>query len=318
MTLRRPRARALTALRASSRALAALSHVAPAALRAAKLLAARRGKVITSGVGKSGFIAMKAAATLTSLGHPAVYLDPLAALHGDSGHAKRGDALIAFSFSGESIELVKLAQHLKKLGVTVIALSHGRRSALARLADLVVDVPVAEEGSPHNLAPMASTTASLALSDMIAAALTDPTIFSHQSFARFHPAGALGLSLTFVRDIMRARGQTPALRLDRSFEEALKVMTRGGLGVVAVVDRGGRLVGTVTDGDVRRILMRLDSPKGLPVRMLMTKHPKSISENASLKEALALMELHKITSLFVVGEGKMLRSIIHLHDLVSA
>jgi arabinose-5-phosphate isomerase len=305
-------------LAAAEAALRALSRANTEPLRRAiALLAAREGTIIVSGVGKSAWIAGKAAATLTSLGQRAVTLDPLAALHGDSGVAGPGDVLVAISFSGESVELVKTAKHLAKIaGIPTIAITHGKASPLAKLAAVVIDIPVAKEGSPHELAPMASTTVSLVITDMIAAALTEPERFTRSSFAQYHPGGSLGLSLVSVNAIMRPLAETPRVVQSAPLGDALDAMTRGGLGATAVVSARGRLVGIVTDGDVRRILLTRDAPKALPVERLMTKSPKTVRGAASLKDALSLMERYKITSLFVTGARGALAGIIHMHDII--
>lgn len=310
------RERAHAALAAAKSALSGIEHDSSAFSKALALLVACRGTIIVSGVGKSAAIATKAAATLTSLGHPSIFLDPVAALHGDSGIIRASGALITISFSGETKELLRMAAHMKKIGkLPMIAITGRMQSPLAVLADATLIIPAKKEGSPHELAPMASTTASLVLCDMLAAALTDPKKFDRHAFARIHPGGSLGLSLTAVSAMMRPLEKTPRILATVTFGEALSVMTEGGLGVTALVSPKGMLEGVLTDGDVRRILLAHDAPKRMRVGALMMKRPKSVKRSATLKEAVAEMEKYKITALFVTERGR-LAGIIHLHDIV--
>lgn len=285
--------------------------------KAIEILKNRGGKIIVTGVGKSGFIAMKIAATLTSLGHGAFYLNPLDALHGDAGMIREGDVLIAISFSGESPELLKLLRHLKKnFGVSVVCITGRKASSLARTSDAPIHMNISKEGCPLGLAPMASTTTSLVVGDLIAAALTSPADFHKEHFAKFHPAGSLGLSLKKVKEIMTKGGELPRVPEDALLSNALKEITEKKLGITAVVDEKENLTGAITDGDIRRILMKYDNPKKIAVKNIMTKKPKSIDEEETLRGALTLMEKHKISSLFVTNGTKKLKGIIHLNDIL--
>jgi len=284
---------------------------------AVNILANREGKIITIGLGKSGFIAMKTAATLTSLGRGAFFLDSMAAMHGDAGMVQDGDIVIAFSFSGESLELVKLLKYLKKnFAIGIIGVTGNRNSTLARVSDAPLILQVREEGCPLGLAPMASTTASLVVGDLLASALTEPETFKKEHFAKFHPGGSLGLSLKKVEDAMTPLTLTPLIAPGATFGRALASMAKSNLGVIGVVDSAGKLVGVITDGDVRRILLKHDRPKKLAVEKVMTGAPKTIGEKKNLKEALALMERHKITNLFAVDEKRKLAGILHIHQIL--
>ncbi|MCI0542518.1 KpsF/GutQ family sugar-phosphate isomerase [bacterium] len=286
---------------------------------AVRMLQRREGKIITTGVGKSGFIAMKVAATLTSLGHGAFFLDPTGALHGDSGIVRDGDVVIAFSFSGESPELTKLLKYLKKnFTISIVGITGSSASTLAKIGDTALILQVKEEGCPLGLAPMASTTASLVVGDLLASALTAPETFKKEHFAKFHPGGSLGLSLKKVKEVMTLKDYAPLIFSGATFRQALGNMSKSNLGVIGVVDSREKLVGVITDGDVRRILLKYDAPKELAVRKVMSLSPKNISEEKSLKEALALMEKYKITNLFAVDSKKKLTGILHIHQILES
>lgn len=317
-TLSTPLARAFFTLRAEDEALKGLKSLSKKGfLKTIEILRLRTGKIITTGVGKSGFIAEKIAATLTSLGHQSFYLDPLNALHGDVGVVSSGDCLLALSFSGESPELLKLLRHLKKdSSISILSITGNKKSLLAHLSDGSLSFSITHEGSPLGLAPMASTTTSLVLGDMLASALTDPKNFEKKHFAKFHPAGSLGLSLKKVSQAMVRGKEIPCIKESKLFSEALQEMTDKRLGVTAVVTISGKLVGAITDGDVRRILLKHRNPMDMEVGKLMTPRPKSILSEASLKEALVLMEKHKITTLFVVGKGERLLGLLHMHSIL--
>ncbi len=288
-------------------------------VRAVNMLASRQGKIITTGVGKSGFIAMKAAATLTSLGHPSFFLDSMAAMHGDAGMVRNGDVVIAFSFSGESVELGKLLKYLKRsFSVNVIGVTGNKSGTLAKISDIALFLHVKKEGCPLGLAPMASTTASLVVGDLLASALTVPETFKKEHFAKFHPGGSLGLSLKRVKDVMTGKEHISLVISNATFGQALQNTTRSNLGVIGIVDRDGRLVGVITDGDIRRILLKNDQPKEVAVRKVMSSSPKTIGEDKTLKEALVLMEKHKITSLFAVNSDKKLTGIVHIHQILES
>ena len=277
----------------------------------------RTGKLVLTGVGKSGYIAMKIAATLTSLGHTAVFMHPVEALHGDMGGIKSGDALIALSFSGNTKELVQFLSHAKNaFAITITALVGNPDSHIARIADCVLPITIFREGCPLDLAPMASTTAMLVVGDALSAGLTSPQQFTKNDFAQFHPSGTLGLSLTTVGERMTRNvlisvgGETP-------LEEVLTHMGDVGKGLLGVIGSEGVLIGGITDGDIRRFLTRTLDARGASARDVMSGSPKHIQETYSLKDALHLMEMHKITNLFVVDDAQNPIGIIHIHDVVA-
>lgn len=285
--------------------------------QAIALLSERQGRIIVSGIGKSGFIGMKIAATFTSLGHQAAYLHPVEAIHGDLGFVSPGDVVIAISFSGESLEIMKLVKYLRKdFDVKVIAITKNKNSSLGKLSDVVVEIPVKDEGSPHGIAPMASTTATLVMGDMFASALTSPKIFKKDHFARFHPGGGLTLSLRKVKEFMTKGVNVPLIKETATIIDALKKMSDKFLGVTGIVNKKGQLSGVITDGDIRRHLVSDKFDPSMMVSELMTRNPKSVSKEATLKEALELMENHRITSLFVNNGKKKVEGIIHIHDIV--
>lgn len=284
--------------------------------RAAQALAGRRGKIVTTGIGKSGFIAAKVAATMTSLGVPAVFLHPTDAMHGDIGLVSRDDAVIAFSHSGNTKELLGALYHLKRLGVPVVAVTGGRTSRLAAAAEHVLAYRIAGEGSPHDLAPMASTTVSLVIGDMLAAQLATLRGFTRQTFAQLHPSGTLGLQLTAVADVMLTGKGLPTVSRNASFHSALRHINDKKLGIVAVIDEGRRLVGALTDGDVRRFVLSGASVDRARVQQAMTARPRTIALDATLLDALRAMEERKITSLFVVDSHKHLKGMVHMHQII--
>ncbi len=308
-------------LRAEAEAvLAVADRLGPEFDRAVELLFGCPGKVVLTGMGKSGHICQKVAATLASTGTPAFFLHPAEGVHGDLGILTRGDAVIAVSNSGETEEVVGILPVVRRLGLSLIAVTGKAGSTLARRADVVLDVAVGREACPLNLAPMASTTATLALGDALAAALMERRGFSADDFARFHPAGALGRRLTLqVEDLMHGGDAVPRVGLDTTMVEVLPEMTSKRLGLAGVFDASEALAGVVTDGDLRRGLSRGGAFLSLPARELMTRNPKRVAVGTLAFEALRLMEDHAITSLFVVepGTGRVV-GVVHIHDLVRA
>lgn len=287
--------------------------------RALDLLAACQGKVVVTGMGKSGIICRKIAATLTSTGTPALFLHAGEASHGDAGVFMKGDAVLALSSSGESEEIVRLLPLVKRMELPLIALTGDTRSTLAKAADVVLDVSVAEEACPLGLAPTASTTAALALGDALAVALLERKGFGADDFAVIHPAGALGRRFLKVADLMHRRNAVPTVELSTRFKETLLEITGKRLGVTGVVDRKGELVGVITDGDLRRALERVDDIRRTVAGDIMSHNPKTIVATALAAQALAVMERHSITSLFILEDGKRRPAgIIHLHDLLKA
>jgi arabinose-5-phosphate isomerase len=310
--------RALETLKAEEQALKSLRKALDKTfVPAISILSSRAGRIIVSGIGKSGFIGMKIAATLTSLGQQATFLHPVEAIHGDLGFVSPGDVVIVISFSGESSEVIKLVKYLRRdFSVQVISITKSPSSTIGKLSDAVIEVPVKTEGSPHGVAPMASTTATLVIGDMIASALTSPKDFKKDQFARLHPGGGLSLTLNKVKDFMMKGNAVPRVADSTSFSEALKVMSDKKLGTTGVVDKRGKLVGIVTDGDIRRYLISTKFDPEVRVSQVMTKNPKTITSESTLKEALELMEKYRITTLFVKNSKDKIEGIIHIHNIV--
>lgn len=278
-----------------------------------------KGRVVVTGMGKSGHIGSKIAATLASTGTPAMFVHPGEASHGDLGMIKAVDVVLAISNSGESDELVSILPVLKRLGVPLIALTGGLTSALAQHADVVLDSSVAKEACPLNLAPTASTTTQLALGDALAVALLDARGFKAEDFARSHPGGSLGRRLlTHVSDVMRKDEHVPSVLPNASFSELMQEMSRKGLGASAVVNEARHILGIFTDGDLRRLI-----EKGLDLRSLQAKdvmhvNPRTVNQNALAVEAAELMEQFKITSVLVVNDAHELCGALNTNDLMRA
>ena len=288
-------------------------------LAALSLILERRGRVVVSGIGKSGHVARKIASTLSSTGTPAYFLHPAEASHGDLGMIESGDVFIALSHSGESEELLSLIPQVKRRGAKLIALTGRSDSTLARECDVLLDAGVAQEACPHNLAPTASTTAALALGDALAVALLDARGFSAEDFARSHPGGSLGRRLlTHVADVMRKGGEMPAVRDSATFKQAVLEMSRGRMGMTAVLDAEGRVLGIFTDGDLRRALDKVLDFETTRVSEVMTAEPRTIRPEALAVEAVQLMELHKVNQLLVVDERGCLAGALNMHDLFRA
>ena len=288
-------------------------------LAAVSLILGRRGRVVVSGIGKSGHIARKVASTLASTGTPAYFVHPAEASHGDLGMIQPDDVFIAISHSGESEELLGIVPLIKRQGAKLIALTGNHDSALARQADVHLDAGVTQEACPLNLAPTASTTAALALGDALAVALLDARGFSADDFARSHPGGSLGRRLlTHVADVMRRGSDVPSVVDASSLREAVFEMSRGRMGMTAVVDATGRIVGVFTDGDLRRALDKVTDFAGARVAELMTPSPRTIRPEALAVEAVQLMERHKINQLVVVDGNDKVVGALNMHDLFRA
>jgi arabinose-5-phosphate isomerase len=288
-------------------------------LAAVSLILGRRGRVVVSGIGKSGHIARKVASTLASTGTPAYFVHPAEASHGDLGMIQPDDVFIAISHSGESDELLWIVPLIKRQGAKLIALTGNHDSTLAREADVHLDAGVAQEACPLNLAPTASTTAALALGDALAVALLDARGFSADDFARSHPGGSLGRRLlTHVSDVMRKGADVPTVADTASLREAVHEMSRGRMGMTAVVDAAGRIVGVFTDGDLRRVLDKVTDFTGARVVELMTPGPRTIRPEALAVEAVQLMERHKINQLVVVDGDDKVVGALNMHDLFRA
>ncbi len=303
-----------------ARALAAVSaRLDQRFVDAVDLLHRCEGKVVVSGMGKSGLIGQKIAATLASTGTPAFFLHPAEGIHGDLGMVARHDALIAISNSGETDEILKLVPYVKRLDVPVLALTGKPQSSLAKHSEVVLDVSVAEEACPLGLAPTASTTVVLAMGDALAIALLERRGFKEEDFLRVHPGGALGRRLLLrVADLMHVGDAVPHVSEEAPARDAILEMTRKRLGMTTVVDRQGRLAGVITDGDLRRFLERGHDITRAAAAELSSGHPKIIGPEELAAKALQIMEEYSITSLVVAdGEGDV-RGIIHLHDLLKS
>ena len=289
-------------------------------LAAVTLILACTGRVIVSGIGKSGHIARKIASTLASTGTPAHFVHPAEASHGDLGMVQPEDVFIAISHSGKSEELLSIVPLVKRRGAKLIALTGSADSPLAREADVHLDAGVKREACPLDLAPTASTTAALALGDALAVALLDARGFTKADFARSHPRGSLyQQALKHVADVMRRDKEVPAVREDASLDEALAEMTRGKLGMTAIVDAARRVKGIFTDGDLRRVLRNPASARRIArISQAMTRKPRTIRPEALAAEAVELMERHQINQMLVVNKTGRLVGALNMHDLFRA
>jgi arabinose-5-phosphate isomerase len=286
--------------------------------RACRICLDCSGRVVVTGMGKSGHIGGKLAATLASTGTPSFFVHPGEASHGDVGMITRDDVLIALSNSGETGEILTIVPVIKRLGVPMIALTGNADSSLARLADVHLDIGVPAEACPLNLAPTASTTAALAVGDALAVALLKARGFTEQDFARSHPAGTLGRRLLFVRDVMRTGEHVPMVRPDTSLADGLMEVTSKGLGMTAVVDADRRVLGVFTDGDLRRALDNAADLHSTPMQQVMSRLPKTVRPGTLAAEAVHLMETHRITSLIVVDDALAIVGALNVHDLLRA
>jgi arabinose-5-phosphate isomerase len=289
--------------------------------RAVNLILAASGRVVVTGMGKSGIICQKIASTMASTGTPAFFLHPAEGIHGDLGMIMRGDVVIAVSHSGETEEVLRILPIVKRLGAHLIAMSGNRNSTLAKAGDVFLDIAIKEEACPLGLAPTASTTATLAMGDALAVALLVERGFKAEDFALFHPGGSLGKRLLLrVEDLMHIGEAVPLVGADTLMSEALFVITAKRMGVVGVKGERDSLVGVITDGDLRRALEKGINIMGKTAGELMTRNPKLIKGSELAARALQRMEEHAITSLFVVENEKDEKpvGIIHLHDLLKA
>lgn len=289
--------------------------------RAVDLVLQCKGRVVVTGMGKSGQICRKIAATMASTGTSAFFLHAGEAVHGDLGMFARGDVCIAISNSGTTQEVLALLPGVKRLALPLIAITGGTDSPLAEAADVVLDVRVDKEACPMNLAPTASTTATLAMGDALAVAVLEAKGFTDRDFALLHPGGALGRRLMRVEELMHPGSQVPLIPRTATVPETVRAITEGGLGTAGVIDDGGNdlLVGVVTDGDLRRALLKFGDISGRTAGELMSTNPKTVAAEALAEEALATMEQHAITSLFILETGtRRPIGIIHLHDLLKA
>lgn len=288
-------------------------------VRAVQMMLAVQGRVVVTGMGKSGHIGRKIAATLASTGTPALFVHPAEASHGDLGMIQVIDVVLAISNSGESDELVAILPVLKRQGVPLIAMTGGLHSTLACHADVVLDSSVEKEACPLNLAPTASTTAQLALGDALAVALLDARGFKPEDFARSHPGGALGRRLlTHVGDVMRSGPQVPRVGPEAGFSELMREMSDKGLGASAVVDPAGRPLGVFTDGDLRRLIEKGIDLRALKAGDVMHPGPRTIRRDALAVVAAEMMEQYRITSILVVDEAGVLCGALNSNDLMRA
>ena len=288
--------------------------------KAVDMILAASGKVVVCGMGKSGIIGQKIASTLASTGTSAFFLHPAEGVHGDLGVLMKNDILLAMSNSGETEELVKIIPIVKRMGIKMIAMTGRKRSTLAKYADVTLDVGVKEEACPLGLSPTASTTACLAMGDALAVALIERRGFKAEDFASLHPAGSLGRKLMRVEELMHTGEHVPSVKAGASIKEAVLEMTAKRLGMTGVF-KGTRLVGVVTDGDLRRALEKGSSDiLDRKVEELMSRSPKVVERTSLAGTALRLMEEHSITALFVREGGRSLSiaGVVHLHDLIKA
>ncbi len=284
--------------------------------RAVGLLARTKSRVIVTGMGKSGLVGRKIAATLASCGTPALFIHPAEAGHGDLGMILRNDVILAISYSGETKEIVDLLEFIKRIGVKLITITGSRKSRIGKYSDIVLDAKVEREAGPNDMVPTASSTAALAMGDALAIALMKEKGFDEDDFVRFHPKGQLGRKLVRVEAVMHVGDEIPRVEGAAPMIQVIEEMTRKKLGMTCVVDKGERLLGIITDGDLRRMmrkhkerLLRMSAGKCMTVR------PVTIDREGLATEALNLMESRKITSLVVTGKGGKVEGIIHLHDL---
>ncbi len=277
-----------------------------------------KGRVVLTGMGKSGLIARKIVATLNSTGTAAIYLHPTDALHGDLGMVRKEDVVILISNSGNTEEIVKLLSMLKRLKVTLIAMSGKKDSILVRECDIYLNINVKEEACPHDLAPTASTTATLAMGDAIAVALVEKRGFTAEDFAYLHPGGSLGKRLSLhIKEIMISGEHVPVVKENASIKDVILEMTSKRLGATCVVDNKGFLTGVITDGDLRRLLEKTMEIKDLTAKDIMTKNPKIMQEDLLASFALQQMENFKITAMIIINESNKPIGIVHLHDLIN-
>jgi arabinose-5-phosphate isomerase len=325
--------RARRVLRIEAEAIVGLvDRLGPEFERAVELLAQTTGKVVVTGLGKSGIIARKVAATLASTGTPSFFVHAGEGVHGDLGMVVKGDSIVAVSYSGETSEILAMLPLFKRFELPLLAITGVPDSTLAKSADVVLDVSVREEACPLALAPTASTTATLAMGDAVALVLMERRGFREEDFAYLHPAGILGRKLARVADLMHRGADMPCVPDHATLREAIHEMTAKRLGHTGVIDADGRLVGVLSDGDLRRALERGGDVLGAPVKELSRRDPRTIREhglgadrgvltigaNALGAEALAVMERHSVTALFVIDADRRPQGIVHLHDLLKA
>lgn len=294
-------------------------RLGPEFIEACRLVLGCEARVVVTGMGKSGHVANKIAATFASTGTPAFFVHPAEASHGDIGMITRRDVVVALSNSGETAELLNILPVIKRMDAPLIALTGRSGSTLGRAAAVVLDVSVSEEACPLNLAPTASTTAALAMGDALAVAVLEARGFTESDFALSHPGGTLGRRLLLhVADVMRTEASLPMVAPDAPLKEGLLEMSRKGLGMTTITDASGHLLGVFTDGDLRRILDKSPDLNSVRMRDVMTPDPKAVEPRMLAAEAVHLMETHRITALPVVDEGNVVIGALNVHDLFRA
>lgn len=287
--------------------------------RAIRILYSCKGRVIVTGMGKSGIIGKKIAATLSSTGTPSYFLHPAESTHGDSGVITKEDVIIAISNSGETQELLNLLPLIKRFGIPLIAMTGGLNSTLAKVSDVFIDISVEKEACPLNKAPTASTTATLAMGDALAVCLLEKRGFSEEDFLVFHPSGSLGKGLLYsVSELMITGDKLPLAFEDDSFSDVIELITQKKLGIAVLIDRRGKMTGVLTDGDIRRTLIKYPRIQNLRAIDVMTANPKTIAPHELAAKALHLMEKYSITALTITDENKKPVGILHIHDLLKA
>lgn len=287
--------------------------------KAIDILYACKGRVIITGMGKSGHIGRKIAATLSSTGTPSYFLHPAESTHGDSGIITRDDVVVAISNSGETAELLNLLPLIERFGVPLIAMTGKLNSTLAQKSNVTLDISVEQEACPLGKAPTASTTATLAMGDAAAICLLKKRGFTAEDFLMFHPSGALGKGVLYkVGDLMISGDKLPIVKAGANFHDSIKYISGKKLGCAIIVDDEGVMLGVITDGDIRRTLLKFDSTSSLLARDVMTRNPKVVLESDLAAKALNIMEKHSITSLVVCDDKKHPAGLIHIHDLLKA
>lgn len=297
-----------------------IEKIGPEFDEAVRLLFQCKGKVVVTGMGKSGQICRKIAATLASTGTPAFFLHPAEGIHGDLGMIAKGDVVVAISYSGETGELLQILPSVKRLGIPIVCMTGNPKSSLAKFSEIVLDLGVREEACPMGLAPTSSTTVTLAMGDALAISVLERRGFKEDDFALLHPGGSLGRKLLIkVKDLMRVGADVPLIRESASMREALLEITSKHLGITGVMDEEGKISGIITDGDLRRHLNKKDMDFfSYRPTDIMSRQPKTITQDELASKALHLMETHAITSLFVLGDLSYPIGIIHVHDIMKA
>ncbi|MEK6645841.1 MAG: KpsF/GutQ family sugar-phosphate isomerase [Candidatus Firestonebacteria bacterium] len=307
-------------LRTEASAILALeSRIDKVFLKAIELLYSCNGRVIVTGIGKSGIIGRKIAATLASTGTPALFLHPAEGLHGDLGMIRKNDIVMVLSNSGETEEVIKMLPSIKRIGAKLITLTGDLKSTLAKQSDVTINVKVKDEACPLGLAPTASTTATLAMGDAMAIALLEKRNFKSEDYALFHPGGSLGRKLILkVEDIMRKGEDVPKITQDKLMKDAILEMTSKKMGCTAVIDKKGKLLGIITDQDLRKNLGKDSDILNVSVKDIMTKNPKTISKDELVAKAIQVTEEISVSTLLVADKSGKLIGIVHLHDLLKA